>query len=292
MKKILVVGSMNVDLVVEADKKPKVGETIFGNNFQTFQGGKGANQCVAAAKLDADCQMLGSVGNDSFGVEVLENLEKNNINIKHINKVSNQSTGIAIIEVVQNDNSIIVIPGANSKTDIKYIEKYKSQLLESDIVILQLEIPLETVEWIVGFLYKNDKKVILNPAPAIKLSKEILDKITYITPNEHECGIVFGSDKTAEDHMREYPNKLIITEGEKGVKYFDGKDILRIPSMRVDVVDTTGAGDTFNGAFAIFALEYSLEEALRRACIAGALSVTKLGAQQGMPTLEEVNMFI
>ncbi|MGV8144976.1 MAG: ribokinase [Alkaliphilus sp.] len=293
MKNIVVIGSMNVDLVVEVDRKPLVGETLSGKGFQIFQGGKGANQCVAAARLGGNCTMLGSVGVDTFAKSVIENLQSNSINVNNINKNNNLPTGTAVIEVYPNDNSIIVVSGANSATDVEYVQKYKELLLESDMVLLQLEIPLETVEWVVDFLWSNNKQVILNPAPASKLSEKILEKITFITPNEHECSIVFGSDKSAEYWMRKYPNKLIITEGEKGVKYYDGKKICRIPSVKVEVVDTTGAGDTFNGALALFIAEGNpLKEALYKSCIAGALAVTKLGAQEGMPLFEEFNEYM
>lgn len=287
---IVVVGSLNVDLVVEVDKKPKLGETLLGNSFQTFLGGKGANQCVAASKLDGNCTMIGKVGEDEFGRKVIDNLSQLHITAEYISKSSTSGTGIALIEVVNHDNSIIVVPGANMETDIPYVSQFKECLLNSDIVVLQLEIPLTTVEWIVDFLWEHQKKVILNPAPAVKLPQSIIDKVTYITPNEHECAIVFGNDETLIAHMKKYPNKLIVTEGEKGIRFYDGNDIQSIPTKKVEVVDTTGAGDTFNGALAVFIAEgMTLKHALEHACIAGALSVTKLGAQKGMPTRSELS---
>ena len=291
MNKIVVVGSINVDLVFTSDIRPKAGETVLGNDFKLIAGGKGANQAVAASKLGAEVTMIGCVGNDSNGQFTIENFENINVNTSCIEKIENIPTGVANIIVAEDDNSIIVIAGANYKVDKTLIDKYKKEIVDADIVLLQLEIPMDVVEYTLNLCYENNVKTILNPAPAVKLKKEIIEKATYITPNEHECKIILGAKKEVniEEILKQYPNKLMITMGEKGVMYFDGENIVNIPACKVEVVDTTGAGDTFNGAFArAIVNNFELKEAITFANKASSKSVTKLGAQAGMPTLEEL----
>jgi len=291
MNKIVVVGSINVDLVFTSDIRPKAGETVLGNDFKIIAGGKGANQAVAASKLGADVTMIGCVGDDANGQFSLDNFRSVNVNTSCISKINNVSTGVANIIVAENDNSIIVVAGANYKVDKSLIDNYKKEILNADIVLLQLEIPRDVVEYTLNLCYENNIKTVFNPAPAVTLSKNMIEKATYITPNEHECRIILGSDKDTniKDIIKDYPNKLMITMGEKGVMYFDGKDIITVPAYKVEVVDTTGAGDTFNGAFAraiVNGLE--LKDAINFANKASSKSVTKLGAQAGMPTLDEL----
>jgi len=291
MNKIVVVGSINVDLVFTSDIRPKAGETVLGNDFKIIAGGKGANQAVAASKLGADVTMIGCVGDDANGQFSLDNFSSVNVNTSCINKINNIPTGVANIIVAENDNSIIVIAGANYKVDKSLIDNYKTEILNADIVLLQLEIPMDVVEYTLNLCYENNIKTVLNPAPAVLLSKNMIEKATYITPNEHECRIILGADKDTniKDIIKEFPNKLMITMGEKGVMYFDGQDIITVPAYKVEVVDTTGAGDTFNGAFAraiVNGLE--LKDAINFANKASSKSVTKLGAQAGMPTLDEL----
>ena len=291
MNKIVVVGSINVDLVFTSDIRPKAGETVLGNDFKLIAGGKGANQAVAASKLGAEVTMIGCVGNDSNGQFTIENFENINVNTSCIEKIENIPTGVANIIVAEDDNSIIVIAGANYKVDKTLIDKYKKEIVDADIVLLQLEIPMDVVEYTLNLCYENNVKTILNPAPAVKLKKEIIEKATYITPNEHECKIILGAKKEVniEEILKQYPNKLMITMGEKGVMYFDGETIVKVPACKVEVVDTTGAGDTFNGAFArAIVNNFELKEAITFANKASSKSVTKLGAQAGMPTLEEL----
>ncbi len=291
MNKIVVIGSINVDLVFISDIRPKAGETVLGEDFRTVAGGKGANQAVAASKLGADVVMIGCVGDDSNGEFSLNNFKSLNVNTSCITKIQDTPTGVANIIVSDNDNSIIVVSGANYKLDKSLIDRYKKEILEADLVMLQLEVPIATVEYAINYCHENNIKTILNPAPAVKLSEELIEKATYITPNEHECKIILGEDKNADIKaiLRRYPNKLIITMGEKGVMYFDGNDIVTVPSYKVEVVDTTGAGDTFNGAFArAIVNDYNLKDAVDFANKAASKSVTKLGAQAGMPYLEEM----
>jgi len=291
MNRIVVVGSINVDLVFTSDIRPKAGETVLGNDFKIIAGGKGANQAVAASKLGADVTMIGCVGDDANGQFSLDNFRSVNVNTSCINEIKNVSTGVANIIVAENDNSIIVVAGANYKVDKSLIDNYKKEILNADIVLLQLEIPMDVVEYTLNLCYENNIKTVLNPAPAVLLSKNMIEKATYITPNEHECRIILGADKDTniKDIIKDYPDKLMITMGEKGVMYFDGKDIITVPAYKVEVVDTTGAGDTFNGAFAraiVNGLE--LKDAINFANKASSKSVTKLGAQAGMPTLDEL----
>ncbi|HBD64812.1 MAG TPA: ribokinase [Clostridiales bacterium] len=288
MGKVVVVGSINVDMVFTSDIRPEAGETVLGNTFSLIPGGKGANQAVAAAKLGAESVMVGCVGLDSNGDFAVDSLKAVNVNTECVDVVHNVPTGVANIIVAENDNSIIVIPGANYKVDRELVSRYKDVVLSADIVLLQLEIPLETVEYILDLCSENNVKVLLNPAPAVELSQSMIEKASYITPNEHELKIILGKDST-EEEMKKYPNKLIVTLGSKGVKYFDGTEIKLIPSYKAEVVDTTGAGDTFCGALAAALVRGDgLEDAIRFANRAAAYSVTKLGAQSGMPTLEQL----
>lgn len=289
MGKIVVVGSINVDLVVTTDKRPIAGETVTGNNFFIAPGGKGANQAVAAARLGAEVEMIGCVGNDSNGEVIINNLIKENVSVKHVKRVNTKPTGTAHIILSGGDNSIIIVEGANKSLTTSYMDELKSVIKEALVVLLQLEIPIETVEYTVKLCSQYNVPVILNPAPVKKLSKDLISKVTYITPNEHECKQIFSSNQTVEELLNIYPNKLIVTEGEKGVRFSNGNEIVKIPSIEVKVTDTTGAGDTFNGALAYgLSHEMTLDEAIRFANTAAGLSVGKLGAQGGMPTLEQV----
>ncbi len=292
MYDIVVIGSINADLVFKADKRPNPGETLLGNDFKTVPGGKGANQAIAAARLGASVAMLGCLGNDQNGVFLEENLKINNVATKYIKKVNNVPSGVAGIVLAEGDNSIIVVPGANYEVDREYIDKNKDVILSSKIVLLQLEIPIDVVEYVIDLCSKNKVKVILNPAPIQTLNRSTLDKLDFITPNEHEFEILYGSNNE-EKILKEQKNKLIITKGSEGVVFSDGNQLIEIPSLEVEVVDTTGAGDTFNGAFAQSIVKgKTIEESIKFANIAGAISVTKFGAQGGMPTLEELNEFI
>ena len=287
MGKVVVVGSINADMVFTSDIRPKAGETVLGNTFSIIPGGKGANQAVAAAKLGAETYMIGCVGRDSNGEFSLKNLQNMKVNTSGIKVIDHVPTGVANIVVAENDNSIIVISGANYKVDVDLIESFKDLILAADLVLLQLEIPMEVVEYVIDMCSRNKVKVLLNPAPAAQLKEALIDKVTYITPNEHEMKLIFKSDS---DHiLKSYPNKLIVTMGSRGVKYFDGKEIRHVPSQKVDVVDTTGAGDTFCGGLAAALVRGdSLEAAIKFAVKAASFTITKLGAQSGMPSLDQL----
>lgn len=287
--KITVVGSLNMDLVTITDQLPERGETLIGQHFQMNPGGKGANQAVAAARLGACTTMIGCVGNDTFGKQLIENLAENGVNVDNVEPVTYSITGTATILVSEEDNRIIVTPGANNEVTVDFIESKRDIIANSDAVVLQLEIPLESVIRAVEIAKENDVKVILNPAPIFELPHSLLKQVDYVTPNEHEKKVLIQN----EQQEQELQEKLIVTLGEHGVAFYEDGQLVNIPANKVQVVDTTGAGDSFNGALAVALSE---GKSLREACIyssaVAALSITKLGAQTGMPTVEEVNEFL
>jgi len=287
--KITVVGSINTDFVVTVDKRPVIGETIQGNTFETTFGGKGANQAVASARLGMETSMIGAVGEDEFGELLLNNLEANNISSEYIEVISQISSGSSVITIAEGDNSIIYVPGANEEVDERIIKKNHDVLLKSDIVIIQNEVIDEAIFSVIDFCNENNIDTILNPAPARPLTKEYIEKLTYLTPNETEFRLLFPNQEMS-DVLKQYPNKLIITLGSVGAIFNNGKENIRVPSFKPKkVVDTTGAGDTFNGAFAVGIVSgLSMEESIKFSNLASSLSIQKPGAQGGMPTLEEM----
>lgn len=288
MSKITVIGSLATDFVVSVDKRPVVGETIIGNDFKTTFGGKGANQAVAAARLGSHVAMIGKVGADSFGTEIIANLKENQISVSSVEPVTHLPSGSAHITLADGDNSIVVISGANNAVDIQQLTKNQERIKTSDLVLLQQEIPSETVEAIVDFCYQHQIPTVLNPAPARSISQNVIDKVTYLTPNEHEFEELFPQ-LTVSEGLEKYPNKLIITVGSKGVLFNNGQEEILVPSYQVTPVDTTGAGDTFNGAFSVaLTNQLSVAESIRFGNLAASLSVQKFGAQGGMPKLEEL----
>jgi ribokinase len=292
-RKITVIGSINMDLVTKTSKIPKVGETVLGHSFHTIPGGKGANQAVAAARLGGDVTMIGAVGNDSFGGTLVDHLTNQGINTKSIMKVKDTSTGIATIILSEGDNSIIVVPGANNHVTPEVIEKHEDAIENSNILLLQLEIPLESVVRAVELAKKHGVLTILNPAPIQKLPKELLEMVDFVTPNEHEQALLFSTIDGTEQELEKVMEKCIVTKGSKGVMIYKNGEEIEIPSIKVEAVDTTGAGDSFNGALATALCEgLKIEEACRFANVVGAISVTKLGAQTGMPTKKEVEEFL
>lgn len=290
MKKIGVVGSINMDMTVKAERIPRKGETLKGDDLQYIPGGKGANQAVAMAKLGAHVEMFGCVGADDAGKKLVENLEKMGVEAGSVKTVPGVPTGLAIITVGENDNTIIVVAGANACVDIAYVNEIKEKLLECEIVLLQHEIPQETIEYVIALCTEHGVKVVLNPGPARTVKPEVLEKVTYLTPNEHEAVILFGAESTFEELMERYPEKLVITQGSKGVSTcLKSGEIVTVPARTSKVVDTTGAGDTLNGAFTVAVTEgRKMKDALRFANIAAGLSTEKFGAQGGMPSYEEV----
>ena len=286
---ITVIGSLNIDLTTVVDHYPRLGETYIGNKFNKHYGGKGANQAVAIARLGGSVRMIGCVGDDSFGKEYTSYLKNENIIIDNVVPVTHSSTGTASIIIADNDNLIIVVPGANYELTPEKIEQLREVISQSSIILMQLEIPLETIEAVLQIAKEYDVKVVLNPAPFQPIPAHWWDMITHMTPNEHEAESLMQDPS----FKQEYKDKLIITQGGNGITFYENGIAKTIPAPKVDVVDTTGAGDTFNGAFTYFLDEgYSLEQACQFAVRAASLSVTKMGAQSGIPTMEELTQFI
>lgn len=288
---IVVVGSLNIDLAVEVERRPEKGETLSGRDFHTFPGGKGANQAVAIGRLGETCAMLGCIGEDTNGKLMYEVLQKEGLELAYLKQVEGPN-GVAVITLSEQDNSIIVVPGANQSVTVDYIEANRKIIEAADLVVTQLEIPLEAVCYLGEMTSKKGIPLILNPAPAQVLPKALIEQCTYLTPNEHECKILFGEEESLEACLKKYPNKLIVTQGAQGVSFYDGKEVVNVPAYKMEVVDTTGAGDTFNGALAYqLAQGIGLREAIDFANLAAGLSVTKLSAQGGMPTLEQIKVY-
>lgn len=302
MKNIVVVGSLNMDLIVEVDRVPRVGETIKGENMNYLIGGKGCNQAVAASRLGNKVKMIGCIGDDSFGNEILNHLRKDRVNVDSIKKVDNISTGIATIFKMKYDNSIIVIPAANNYCSKELIDENIDVIKNADILITQLEIPIETVEYVLKIAKENGVKTILNPAPAREISNDILKNVDFITPNETEFEVILKKElkdaKELEEAMIYWQNKnkctkLIVTRGKDGSSYVEDNKVKTISTIKVDVIDTTGAGDTFNGALAHgISKELLIDDAITFAGIVASLSVTKFGAQTGMPEIKEVKSIL
>lgn len=279
-----------MDMTVTAERIPGKGETLRGDSLSLIPGGKGANQAVAMAKLGAEVEMFGCVGNDSNGSMLLENLRQAGVKTEHIKISKGTATGIAVITVAENDNTIVVVPGANQEVDRAYIEEIKPLLETYDMIVLQHEIPLDTVHAVIAFCAAKNIQVVLNPAPAAEVPIDIIEKVTYLTPNEHEARLIFGEGPSTEELLRRYPEKLIITQGSKGVcACLKSGEILKVAARPAKVADTTGAGDTLNGAFCVRrAAGDDLKQALIYANTAAGLSTETFGAQAGMPTAAEV----
>ena len=288
MAKIVVVGSCNIDITVECDRWAKPGETIFGNRLTVNPGGKGANQAVAAARLGAEVKMVGCIGDDVYGQLVQKALKDNNVDSTYVKVLPGENSGTAHITVAENDNSIIVIKAANDLVSPALIDEAWDAIKEADIVLLQHEIPAATNAYVIEKCYEAGVPVMLNPAPVAPVPPELLAKVTYLTPNEHEAAILFAGQGKA-DILGRNQGKVIMTLGSKGVAYAEKGQVYNVPGFKVQPVDTTGAGDTFNGAFAVArANGKSMYDSISFANAASALSVQKLGAQGGMPYLNEV----
>lgn len=300
--KIVVVGSTNTDMVIHGKYFPKPGETVLGGGFFMNQGGKGANQAVASARMGGQVSFISRVGNDVFGEQALLSLKKEGIDTTHVIIDPNEPSGIAQIIVDDSgENSIVVAPGANMRVSKDDIDSAMNLIYGSDIVLMQLEIPLETVIYAASAAYNAGKKVILNPAPAVALSDELLHSLHSITPNESEAELLTGvkvmdisSAETAAKILRaKGVNIVIITLGANGA-YISTETLQRhISAPKVNAIDTTAAGDTFNGALAVaLSQNKSVTEAVSFANYAAALAVTRMGAQSSVPSLEEVKKFI
>lgn len=288
MGHISVIGSCNMDITVEADRRPQAGETVMGSRLIVSPGGKGANQAVAAARLGASVYMIGCVGDDAYGTLMKKALEESGVKTDYVETLSGITTGTAHITLAEGDNSIIVIKGANDKVSRQMIDKDWDVISSSDLVMLQHEIPMDTIGYIIDRCFEAGVPVMLNPAPYMDIPKDWVRKVTYLTPNEHEAALMFDGMNRDEILISE-AGKVIMTVGKDGVVYGDAGKVVKVAGFTVPVVDTTGAGDTFNGALAAARCEgLAIKEAIRFANAAAALSVGKIGAQGGMPWRKEV----
>jgi ribokinase len=303
-KQIVVVGSINLDLVAGADRIPVPGETIIGSSFNTFYGGKGANQAVAVGKLGHPVAMVGCVGDDAFGPQLKNALAQAGVNTDHVATVAGSSGVALIVTGAKGENSIVVVPGANAKLTPQQLERNKRVLIDAGIILAQLEIPLETVEYLAEFAGANAIPFMLDPAPARELPASLLKKVTWITPNETETQTLLRSETTAleGDAAHEAADAFlslgvknaVLKLGAKGCLIAEaGRKKEFVPAFKVNAVDTTAAGDAFNGAFAIGLMRgLSARESAVFACAVAAISVTRPGAQPSMPTEKEVQAFL
>lgn len=301
MTKILVVGSINLDQVLKMKNFPKHGETIYSLGKEIFLGGKGANQAIALKKLQVEVDFIGKIGNDQEGSFVLKEIQKHKINSENIIKTS-MHTGIASIYVSANgENTIVLVPGANDSFQHEDIVEWKKKLIKYDYLLLQLEITNAFVFELIKLAKSLNKIVILNPAPAKKIPPEILHLCDYIIPNETELATIFDKDPISNENeifetlfksQKQYPDtKIIVTFGAKGVYYLNtNSKLINIPAKKnIEVVDTTGAGDSFIGGFVSqLSQEKSLEEAIHFGNKVASITITRKGAAASLPTYEEV----
>ena len=281
-----VIGSISTDFVVTTNRVPKQGETVYGQAFETTFGGKGANQAVAAARLGGRVQMFGCVGGDQFGLETKANLARNGVDVTAIRTIENTTTGSAHITVFEGDNAIVYVPGANQEVTVDYLKSVEADLLACTYFVIQNEIPMPSIQYLIDLADAHDIKVTYDPAPFIEIDKGYLEKVDYLLPNETEAKEMFG-DQDVDALLGQYPAQLLITMGGDGIRYHDGEVAVHVPAIKGEVVDTTGAGDTFSGAFTVaLSKGNSLADAIQFASIAGSLSVQKFGAQGGMPTID------
>ncbi len=304
MKPIVVVGSINADLVTRSARMPETGETIHGDSFQIFPGGKGANQAVGIAKLDHPVQFVGMVGTDAFGVDLRKALVDSGVGVSALGMVEG-SSGIASINTdAIGQNRIVVIAGANGQVTSAHLEANEDVIAGAEMILTQLETPMETVVYLSKIAQKRGIPLMLDPAPAAHLSGELMQRTTWLTPNLTEAGFLVGRENSAAtaesavDFAAELlslgPKGVLLKLGELGLAVATAKgERLHVPACRVQALDTTAAGDALNAGFAVaLASGMKLEEALQRATAVAAISVMRAGAQPSLPTLDELDIFL
>ena len=302
MNKVTVVGSFMYDLVATASRRPKTGETLIGDSFGMFLGGKGANQAIAASRAGASVTMVGRLGNDLFGDQFLEKFSEEGIKTDFVIQDTENGTGVGMPLIdASGDNSIVIIPQTNMALTVENIDKAESVIADSDVLVLQCEVPMEANKRAAEIANKNDTLVILNPAPARKIPDTLLSLVDIITPNESEAEILTDMPTETNSQAMEAAHHLlskgvetvILTLGSRGSLLLTEKMEKRIPAYSVDVIDTTAAGDAFCGALAAILSNGSIiEEAIKIANAAGALAVTKLGAEPSLPTKKDIDQLI
>ena len=296
-KPIVVVGSINMDLVSTAENIPRAGETLLGSRFEMHPGGKGANQAVAAARLGYPVELVGRLGSDIFGKQLRLHLEHSGVGLDGVAEIDGSSGTASIVVAANGENAIVVNPGANSAVSPEYLESQLPLLQRAGIILTQLEIPIETVEYLAEISKRHGVPLILDPAPAHILSRQLLEKVAWFTPNETEAAFYSGpANPASAEHSnlaRELrllgPVGVILKLGARGAYILSAESEGLVAAPAVQVVDTTAAGDTFNGAFAVGLLSgKSLLESVKFAIAAASASVTRAGAQTSMPSLGEV----
>ena len=302
MKKVTVVGSLNIDHVLKVNVLPLRGETLISDSYDISGGGKGANQAIAIGRLGVFVNMIGKVGGDVFGKMLIKNLIESGVRTEGVIVDKGQRTGAAFITVDRNgSNTIVVAPGANQRLTTDDIRTKESQILESDVMVLQMEIPKDTVSYVIDFSKDTNKLVILNFAPAVDIDIDVLEKVDYLVMNEIEVkyltGIAFDFrdiDVSVRKLRKLFNKNVVITLGDKGAVLITLKnEILKIPAYKIKPIDSTGAGDAFIGGFILgLVTKKSIEDCIVIGNAAGALSVTKLGAQSSLPYKNELDNFL
>ena len=300
--KVVVVGSFMMDLVIKAERRPQKGETLVGQEFGMFIGGKGCNQAIAAARLGADVTMVGRLGTDLFGDTFMESLGQEGIHTEFIVRDAEVGTGVGTPVIdADGDNSIIIVPRANMRLSVKDVERAASAISAADVLLLQLEVPIAASEKAAMLARASGAKVILNPAPARALPDSFLAKVDFLTPNEVETAFLSGvkvddtagAERAASVLLDKGVSGVILTLGERGALLLTASQKKLVPAYKVKVVDTTAAGDAFCGAFATaLARGADLEEAVAFANAAGGLAVTVLGAAPSMPSSTKMEAFM
>lgn len=301
-RKIVVVGSTNTDMTIKSSKIPIPGETVIGGEFIMGAGGKGANQAVAAARLGGSVSFITKVGMDVFGDQAVENFKRDKIDISGVGRDENAASGVAMIMVDDDgENLISVAPGANFNLLPEDVEKHAKLFSDAGVVVLQLEIPPETVKYAASLGAKHDAQVILNPAPAFALEQKLLKNVSIITPNRSEAQLLTGipivneatAQKAARELQRQRVKNVILTLGKKGAMLATRDEIKVMPAYSVKAIDTTAAGDAFNGAVASAIMQgMNLPDAIKFANAVAALTVSRLGAQPSLPYLQDVYSFL
>lgn len=303
---VVVAGSINMDFVIRTPHQPQLGETVIGGSFQTFPGGKGANQAVAAARTEAAVKLIGRVGNDNIGDALIQNLINDHVDTTHIQKDDSIATGVAFILVddITGQNIIVLAEGANGMLIPDHISQAENSFIDADVFTFNLEVPLPALQHAVRLAQKHETKIVMNPAPYSPLTDELLAAIDYIILNEVEMSMLLDDPDLKNDReriifevrQRQSSGKIkdvVVTLGDQGALVISGGNGVHLPAFRVKAIDTVAAGDAFVGAFsAAISQGYDLKEAARRGNAAGALAVTRRGAQPSLPTRIEIDQFL
>ena len=301
-KKLIVLGSINADHIINVNQFPLPGETLTGNQYNIAFGGKGANQAVAAGRCGANIQFIAAVGDDDIGQKICQQLRTDKIDVHSVETICGEKTGVALISVnAQGENQIVIYAGANAAVTPEFVRRYENDIVTADAILMQLETPIASIEYAARVAKANGTQVIVNPAPAQALSDELLSLIDVITPNETEAEKLTGITISSEDHADRAAQILhdkgidtvIITLGSKGAWVSHKREGKLVPGFVAKAIDTIGAGDTFNGVFIATLLEgKNLAEAIQHAHAAAAIAVTRQGAQPSVPWRHEIDNFL